>query len=376
MTDFQDKVATSRPWIKETIEVLNSADGNIYFIPPTGDSDFHLLGPTDVDRALLASMNGRNTGASIASTITERYPSLKPGEVLASIAEFAEAGLLADAGAPTHLPERIANRYDRQLAYLQDLVAYGLSAQQLQVRLQDSHVAVLGVGGVGSMTALAISGIGVGALTLVDGDRVELSNLHRQWLFTEGDIGKPKASTARLRLLERNSDCKVTAVDCYLDSPTAVDRVISSADLVIASADTPVGDISHWIAEACNRQLIPCLTMSQVPPLVRIGPLLHPDSPGCWNCWERAGVAGFSAYEELVAYRRRRGPIAAATAPGCALIAAVIAHEALLLLSGSDTPATLGRALTVDLRSFTVTWEDVSPDSRCRGCGPRKAQGC
>src|SRR5690348_13740657 len=65
-----------------------------------------------------------------------------------------------------------------------------------QRKLKAAKVAVVGAGGIGSAVIPALAGAGVGQLTIIDDDAVELTNLHRQPLFTEADAGKPKAELA------------------------------------------------------------------------------------------------------------------------------------------------------------------------------------
>lgn len=96
-------------------------------------------------------------------------------------------------------------RYDRQLV----LDGIGEAGQS---KLCSAHVLVVGVGGVGSAVAMALAAAGIEALTLWDDDRVELSNLHRQTLFAETDIGARKADCAARRIRQVNSKCAVTVV--------------------------------------------------------------------------------------------------------------------------------------------------------------------
>ncbi|MDM7912550.1 MAG: HesA/MoeB/ThiF family protein [Methanotrichaceae archaeon] len=82
-----------------------------------------------------------------------------------------------------------------------------------QKRLEESRVAVLGLGGVGGPASIYLAAAGVGELVLVDGDVVEASNLNRQILFTFSDLGSPKAQAAAERLLSQNPELRVKAVE-------------------------------------------------------------------------------------------------------------------------------------------------------------------
>ncbi len=120
-------------------------------------------------------------------------------------------------------------RYTRQL----QLPGLGSSGQQ---KLKTASVLVVGCGGLGAPVSLYLAGAGVGKLTLIDGDRVDLGNLHRQVIYTEADVGQPKvqASAARLRAL--NSDIQIEAIDASLQADN-VDALVASCDLVLDCSD-------------------------------------------------------------------------------------------------------------------------------------------
>jgi adenylyltransferase/sulfurtransferase len=79
-----------------------------------------------------------------------------------------------------------------------------------QMRLLSARVAIIGAGGIGSPLIAYLAAAGVGHLTLIDDDRVDLSNLQRQTLFATADIGRAKAEAARDRVAALNPDIAVT----------------------------------------------------------------------------------------------------------------------------------------------------------------------
>lgn len=139
------------------------------------------------------------------------------------------------AALPTEIPATDANlaatygRYERQMR----LSGFDLAAQQ---RLQQSHVLVVGAGGLGCPALLYLAGSGVGRLTLLDDDCVALHNLHRQILFTEADIGQPKATVAAQRLQQLNTRIDINAQVARLDQNN-VDALVGAADLVLDGSD-------------------------------------------------------------------------------------------------------------------------------------------
>jgi adenylyltransferase/sulfurtransferase len=120
-------------------------------------------------------------------------------------------------------------RYSRQII-LEEMGIEG------QARLLRSKVLIIGAGGLGSPTALYLAAAGVGTLGIVDGDQVDLTNLHRQILHATSALGKPKTESARRTLAEINPDVNVVAYQTVLTSANALD-VIAPYDVVINGSD-------------------------------------------------------------------------------------------------------------------------------------------
>lgn len=120
-------------------------------------------------------------------------------------------------------------RYTRQIA-LPELGEVG------QQRLSETTVAVVGVGGLGCPALQYLAAAGIGKLILVDGDRVELSNLHRQVLFSAADVGRWKVEAAKDRLQAMNPEVNIATHNCDLNASNALD-ILSPADIVIDATD-------------------------------------------------------------------------------------------------------------------------------------------
>ncbi|WP_411836974.1 ThiF family adenylyltransferase [Paracoccus sp. ME4] len=144
------------------------------------------------------------------------------------------------------------SRYDRQT------VLPGVGAQG-QDRLARAHVLVVGAGGLGCPTLQYLGAAGVGRITLVDPDRVEETNLHRQPLFRMDQIGQPKAQAARAALAALNPDVAVTAVPEWL-TPANAPALVAQADVVLDCADT--FGASLILSDACMAAGRPLITGS------------------------------------------------------------------------------------------------------------------
>ena len=126
--------------------------------------------------------------------------------------------------------------YPRWVALYQRQLSLRGFGRQAQEKLAGSHVVVVGAGGLGSPVLLYLAAAGVGALTIIDGDEVSLSNLHRQIIHTTGAIGTPKAVSARETIKALNPDIAVAVINADLDREHARD-IFAGADLVIDGTD-------------------------------------------------------------------------------------------------------------------------------------------
>ncbi len=111
-------------------------------------------------------------------------------------------------------------------------------------RLKGSRVAVFGVGGVGGYTVEALARSGVGAIDIIDDDKVCLTNINRQIIATGKTVGKYKVDVAKERIEEINPDCKVTAFRTFYMPETADQFDFTKYDYVVDAIDTVTGKIA------------------------------------------------------------------------------------------------------------------------------------
>ncbi|MHA2789263.1 ThiF family adenylyltransferase [Corynebacterium sp. S7] len=128
------------------------------------------------------------------------------------------------------LPKAELHRTARQLA----LPGYGL---EQQTRLHNSHVLVIGAGGLGCPAMQSLASAGVGTITVIDDDTVDISNIHRQILFGASDVGKPKVEVAATRLAELQPGIKVNAINDRLRSDNAL-AIADGVDLILDGSDS------------------------------------------------------------------------------------------------------------------------------------------
>ena len=241
----------------------------------------------------------------------------------------------------------MSERYARQ-SVLPEVGAAG------QARLGAAGVLVAGAGGLGCAVLQYLCAAGVGRITIVDPDRVELSNLHRQPLFRMSDLGAPKASVAAASLAGLNPDVKFRAALERL-GPANVAPWCAEADLVIDAADSLA--LTYVLSDECQRQRKPLVSASVLGLSGYAGVFcgggpsyraVFPDMPQSAGSCAANGVLG--------------------TAVG--VLGTLQAHLALAQLLALSPPV-LGRLVTVDLAtlrfggfSFAQAAEPTEPPLR------------
>lgn len=132
-----------------------------------------------------------------------------------------------------------------------------LGGQALQ-KLKDSHVAVFGVGGVGGYAVEVLARSGVGSITVVDNDRVDITNINRQIIALHSTIGQLKVDVIARRIADINPDCHVTALHTFYLPSNADEIDLSAYDYVVDCIDTVAAKLE--LIRRCHELHVPIIS--------------------------------------------------------------------------------------------------------------------
>jgi molybdopterin-synthase adenylyltransferase len=226
-----------------------------------------------------------------------------------------------------------------------------------QARLLASHALVIGAGGLGSPVALYLATAGVGRLTLVDHDSVDLTNLQRQIIHNLARVGRPKAESARETIAAINPDVQVHAVTQRADAAWLA-TAVADADVVLDCSDNFA--TRHAVNAACVRLGKPLVAGAAIgfDGQVSVYDSRQPDAP-CYAC----------VFPPEATVEEVRCATMGVFAPLVGIIGTVQAAEALKLLIGVGR-SLAGRLQMLDARHMEWTEIRMARQPQCAVCGP------
>ncbi len=370
-----------RPTLKVSIPHF-VADGAVHFrvsgtLTSLEDPDGRVL-------ALLRLMDGNRDPDAICRALQDEFPDVTAGEVAQAVRDLDDCGLIQDASdTGSDFDAASAERWAPNFGFFETYASTSVSKYEFQRRMRDCKVAVIGVGGVGTHLLLDLVAIGFTDITIVDFDRVELSNLNRQVLYGEPFLGQHKVHIAADRARALNSSITLRVEQSRIMSADDAYRVVSDRDIVVCSADGPKLDIPHWVNEACVRAGAAMIS-GGVDTQRSLLYTVVPGISGCVECWydqvQEADPVSRMVASELRAIEARGDKFGEDTAAFNGLVVLNAAHtigEVVRLASRVSAPLSVGRLLEMTFQDPQLTVTETLkrlPDCRiCRSAAPRPA---
>jgi len=291
-------------------------------------------------------INGKN--AKFSSGLDT---ALSDGDVI-NILPAVAGGSSGTGGEVSDLSEKELDRYSRQV--MLEEIGY-----QGQLKLKQAKVCVVGVGGLGNPIVTRLAAMGVGKIRIVDRDVIELSNLHRQTMFNEDDVGQVKVETAAKKLRKLNADIVIEELPISINDYTAFE-VVDGCDVVVDALDSV--NARYSLNKACIEKKIPFVTGAAVGVTGQCFTIL-PNQSACYHCL-------FPALDED-------------SMPTCSIegvhpsilsiVGGIEVSEAVKVIMGKE-PSLKDKVLHVDLENLIFNFTKVSRVQECSVCGTGRKQ--
>jgi molybdopterin/thiamine biosynthesis adenylyltransferase len=327
---------------------------------------------------LVNALDGTRSLAEVADIVRRAFPDVGVDDVLAAVSDLDRRGFVEAADPTPYDDGGHLSRYLGNINYFSHYGNLASSRGEAQDRLRDAHCVLFGLGGGGSYILPLLLGAGIGRITAVDYDQVEQTNLNRQFLFRESDIGSDKTEAARGLAGQINPDVDFTAVQLKIESAEQVAELVRGADVAVCAIDEPPLLAQRRVNAGCVREGVPYVCGGSFVTRGRMFSV-RPYETGCLDCLHLHYSRRDPKYISQLtgALRADLGQVTIAFPPHIALVAALIAGETIRLLAGHAAPMAL--AQQVDIHYETGALEVMSQWPRdatgCPTCGDGKNAG-
>ncbi|WP_017471376.1 ThiF family adenylyltransferase [Amphibacillus jilinensis] len=332
-----------------------------------GDPDGHLW-------ELASRLDGRNLEHVIKDMI-ETFPELSRKDIIEGIDLLNNEGFLEETFDKKN--DEIPQRYMANVNYFSRYIGTDGNRFDIQRKMSETTILLLGLGGGGSNILTLLSGLGPKKIIIVDYDKVEESNLGRQLLYKESDIGSPKCQAAARAISQMNAQLEIEAHNVMIKSAEDVLRFTDGVDLVICAIDEPPFVAQRIVNQAIIKANVPCVFGASQVSRGRVFTVI-PGKTGCFDCLNlHYSLNDPQFIEQFVAFRNINfDPPTIAYAPAIYQLTAAIVDEAVRLITGYAPPRSLSTQYEVNFEdgsSFThPSWKRYA--DKCPTCGEGDAK--
>ncbi|MGI2260947.1 molybdopterin-synthase adenylyltransferase MoeB [Shewanella sp. GXUN23E] len=238
-------------------------------------------------------------------------------------------------------------RYSRQIS----IRAMDIDGQE---QLKQAKVLIIGAGGLGCAASQYLAVAGIGQMTLVDFDTVEISNLQRQVLHQDANVGQPKVESAKQSLTALNPHIRIETINAVLDDPE-IDELVSRHTLVLDCTDNVM--VREQLNQACFRHKVPLVSAAAIRMEGTVIVFDYSAGTPCYHCFSALfGEQQLSCVESGI------------LAPVVGMIGCIQATEAIKVLTGMGQTLA-GRLLMVDAMTMEFREMKLPKQPGCRVCG-------
>ena len=228
--------------------------------------------------SLVNILDGRTINDVVDIMLT-KYPDLTEQDIIGAIELLDKEGVIEEGTTINCIKER----YHSNIYYFSRYLNSFKDSIDIQKRLNETTVLLLGLGGGGSNILTLLSGLGPKKIKIVDFDIIEKSNLGRQFLYKEEDVGALKTQIAHQEVSKMNSDIEVETHNLRITCVNDLLPLLDNVDIVICVIDEPQYDIQRIVNKAVVTKNIPCVFGASQVSRGRVYSVV-PHQTGCFDC--------------------------------------------------------------------------------------------
>src|SRR5699024_5608866 len=354
------------PIIYDEIEVRHKGD-KLIFIDSAKD-EIHTFNVDEKALDLIKLIDGKKNNVHLFKELSNVYDDLDIEDINKVLNILLSKNIIFNNDYESY--QKIDNRYSRQVIFFKNLFKSGIDRGiEVQERIKNSTVVVIGVGGLGSWVVFYLAQLGIKKLIIIDYDRVEISNLNRQIMYTLNDVGHKKIDVIEDKLKSLNPDVTLKKFDFkYLNSNDLNILEENNIDFIINCTDEPnVFTTSMLTAEFCMVRNIPHIIGGGYNHhLGMIGPTITPYKTPCLGCYElQLQLPEWHDYKLI----RKRTNVAPSLNLLSSLVASIHTFEIVKVIGGLDIPLISGKKGELDFVSLNIEYEYFNRHPNCKLCG-------
>lgn len=321
-----------------------------------GSIQFKVTGPEDISRHLQILCEFKSP-STVTSVLRQHKEWDNAGEIIEKIQKCNM--LIPDA------------RYDDQERWSRQNLFFelsGISSQNANDTLSSKKIAIIGCGGIGNQVSVHLATAGVRQFVLCDADIIEQSNLSRQILFSEEDVGSLKTRVLARELKKRMDGLRVRCIEKHIFSSDDL-AFCRGADFIVVSADK--GGVVNAVNRFCVQNKIPYINVGYVNDIAVWGPLYVPEVSGCYSCQDIIANDKSAGVEIKNMIRKiNEGYQAPSVGPVNMISSGMASADVLKFLVGAhDKVHSINRRIGLWTHNLKIEEQNCSKNPICQVCG-------
>ncbi|PJO43419.1 HesA/MoeB/ThiF family protein [Lysinibacillus xylanilyticus] len=356
------------PIISSHWELMSFPNGDIFFNNISG-KHASIKKSSDVIKEILYLCDGEKSIEEIQGDLRGKGFNINIDTINKLLSSLSLEGIIVEnieKDLPKWMTSELYSRYKTLISAFEIFDNSSLTALESFEKIRNAKIGIIGLGGTGSMLTMMLAASGATNLRLIDGDKVDISNLVRQIFYSPNSVGRFKTEIIKERLLEFSPDIEVEIYSEYLNCYEDALRFTKGLDFIFMQADAPRFLLNRWVNKACVELKIPYIYCFSG----QVGPIYIPGKSACFNCLESHMNAKLNeSYKpiinELQKSRTRQYP---SNVTGITLASHYQYLDAIALITGKSEPVTKNSILRLGGQNL-ISKEEIEFLENCEICG-------